>query len=62
MLFFGTRPEEIKMYPLVNELKRRKSLEVIVCVTGQHRQILDQVLDVFGVMPDYDLAIMKERP
>lgn len=61
MLVFGTRPEAIKMCPLVNELKSRKGAETIVCVTGQHRQMLDQVLDVFGVEPDYDLSIMKER-
>lgn len=61
MLVFGTRPEAIKMCPLVNELKRRQGLEVSVCVTGQHRQMLDQVLEVFGVVPDYDLSIMKER-
>ncbi len=47
MLIFGTRPEAIKMCPLVNELKGRKELETIVCVTGQHRQMLDQVLEVF---------------
>lgn len=61
MLVFGTRPEAIKMCPLVNELKKRSSLQTIVCVTGQHRQMLDQVLDAFQVVPDYDLAIMKER-
>ena len=61
MLVFGTRPEAIKMCPLVNELKTRKSLKTIVCVTGQHRQMLDQVLDVFNVEPDYDLSIMKEK-
>lgn len=60
MLVFGTRPEAIKMCPLVNELKRRGELETIVCVTGQHRQMLDQVLEIFDVKPDYDLAIMKE--
>lgn len=60
MLVFGTRPEAIKMCPLVNELKSRKSIEVVVCVTGQHRQMLDQVLDTFNVMPDYDLPIMKQ--
>ena len=59
MLVFGTRPEAIKMCPLVNELKRRKGFDVIVCVTGQHRQMLDQVLNAFGVIPDYDLSIMK---
>ena len=60
LLVFGTRPEAIKMCPLVNELKKRKALEVKVCVTGQHRQMLDQVLKVFNVVPDYDLSIMKE--
>jgi len=59
MLVFGTRPEAIKMCPLVNELKSRKNLETVVCVTGQHRQMLDQVLKAFDVTPDYDLAIMK---
>lgn len=59
MLVFGTRPEAIKMCPLVNELKSRKNLKTVVCVTGQHRQMLDQVLDAFHVMPDYDLSIMK---
>ena len=59
MLVFGTRPEAIKMCPLVNELKRRSSIQTIVCVTGQHREMLQQVLDVFNVVPDYDLAIMK---
>ena len=61
MLVFGTRPEAIKMCPLVNELKTRKGIQTIVCVTGQHRQMLDQVLDTFGVKPDYDLSIMKEK-
>ena len=60
MLVFGTRPEAIKMCPLVNELKTRKNIETVVCVTGQHRQMLDQVLDAFGVIPDYDLSIMKQ--
>ena len=59
MLVFGTRPEAIKMCPLVNELKSRKNIETVVCVTGQHRQMLDQVLGAFGVVPDYDLSIMK---
>ncbi|MBS3198668.1 UDP-N-acetylglucosamine 2-epimerase (non-hydrolyzing) [Turicibacter bilis] len=58
---FGTRPEAIKMCPLVKELKRRENLETIVCVTGQHRQMLDQVLDAFDVTPDYDLSIMKDK-
>ena len=61
MLVFGTRPEAIKMCPLVNELKARKRIKTVVCVTGQHRQMLDQVLEVFKVVPDYDLSIMKDR-
>lgn len=61
MLVFGTRPEALKMCPLVNELKTRKQLETVVCVTGQHRQMLDQVLEAFQVEPDYDLSIMKDR-
>ena len=61
MLVFGTRPEAIKMCPLVNELKTREGIETLVCVTGQHRQMLDQVLKAFSVTPDYDLSIMKER-
>lgn len=60
MLVFGTRPEAIKMCPLVTELKSRPSLETVVCVTGQHRSMLHQVLDVFSVTPDYDLDIMKD--
>lgn len=59
MLVFGTRPEAIKMCPLVNELKTRESIKTVVCVTGQHRQMLDMVLDTFKVVPDYDLSIMK---
>ena len=61
LLVFGTRPEAIKICPLVNELKSRKDLKTVVCVTGQHRQMLDQVLAAFSVVPDYDLSIMKER-
>ncbi|MBR4979701.1 MAG: UDP-N-acetylglucosamine 2-epimerase (non-hydrolyzing) [Clostridia bacterium] len=61
MLVFGTRPEAIKMCPLVNELKSRKNIKTVVCVTGQHRQMLDQVLNAFGVEPDYDLSIMKDK-
>lgn len=61
MLVFGTRPEAIKMCPLVLELKSRKNVETVVCVTGQHRQMLDSVLETFGVVPDYDLSIMKEK-
>ena len=59
MLVFGTRPEAIKMCPLVNELKTREQIKTVVCVTGQHRQMLDQVLKAFDVVPDYDLSIMK---
>ena len=61
MLVFGTRPEAIKMCPLVLELKKRPELDVTLCVTGQHRQMLDHVLHAFGVTPDYDLSIMKEK-
>lgn len=60
MLVFGTRPEAIKMCPLVNELKTRKKIKTVVCVTGQHRQMLDMVLDTFNVIPDYDLSVMKQ--
>lgn len=60
VLVFGTRPEAIKMCPLVNELKARlNDFDTIVCVTGQHREMLDQVLEVFQVIPEYDLSIMK---
>lgn len=61
MLVFGTRPEAIKMCPLVNELKKRKKVKTVVCVTGQHRQMLEQVLNVFDVEPEYNLFIMKEK-
>ncbi len=61
MCVFGTRPEAIKMCPLVNEMKHRENLEVIVCVTAQHRQMLDQVLSTFNICPDYDLNVMKDR-
>ncbi len=61
MLVFGTRPEAIKMCPLVNELKTRSGIKTVVCVTGQHRQMLDRVLDAFHVVPDYDLSIMKDK-
>ena len=61
MLVFGTRPEAIKMCPLIKELKKRNNFEILVCVTGQHRQMLDQVLEVFNIAPDYDLSIMKEK-
>lgn len=60
MLVFGTRPEAIKMCPLVNELKSRSDeFETVVCTTGQHREMLDQVLEVFGVEPDHDLHVMR---
>ena len=58
---FGTRPEAIKMCPLVKELDKHEEIENIVCVTGQHRQMLDQVLDIFQVIPDYDLKLMKDK-
>lgn len=61
MLVFGTRPEAIKMCPLVKELKTRKEVETVVCVTGQHRQMLSQVLEAFDVVPNYDLSIMKDK-
>jgi UDP-N-acetylglucosamine 2-epimerase (non-hydrolysing) len=61
MLVFGTRPEAIKMCPLVEELRGRKDIRTVVCVTGQHREMLDQVLEVFEVVPDYDLSIMVEK-
>lgn len=61
MLVFGTRPEAIKMCPLIRELKSRRGIETVVCVTGQHRQMLDQVLQAFQVQPDYDLSIMKDK-
>ncbi|MBR0303879.1 MAG: UDP-N-acetylglucosamine 2-epimerase (non-hydrolyzing) [Clostridia bacterium] len=61
MLVFGTRPEAIKMCPLVNELKGRREVQTVVCVTGQHRQMLDQVLEAFSVVPDHDLSIMKDK-
>lgn len=61
MVVFGTRPEAIKMCPLVKELKKQKNMQTVVCVSGQHRQMLDQVLHAFEVIPDYDLSIMKEK-
>ncbi|NLJ96178.1 MAG: UDP-N-acetylglucosamine 2-epimerase (non-hydrolyzing) [Clostridiales bacterium] len=61
VVVFGTRPEAIKMCPLVKELKTRDKLDTVVCVTGQHREMLDQVLEAFGVVPDYDLSIMKDK-
>lgn len=61
MVVFGTRPEAIKMCPLIKELKKREFAEVVICVTGQHRQMLDQVLSAFSIEANYDLAIMKEK-
>ncbi len=61
MTIFGTRPEAIKMAPLIKELEKNDKIESIVCVTAQHRQMLDQVLEIFDIKPDYDLDIMKER-
>lgn len=61
MTIFGTRPEAIKMAPLVKELEKNEKIESVVCVTAQHRQMLDQVLEIFDIKPDYDLNIMKER-
>lgn len=59
MSVFGTRPEAIKMAPLVKELEKRRETKSVVCVTAQHREMLDQVLDIFNIKPDYDLNIMK---
>ena len=61
MLFFGTRPEAIKMCLLVKELKTRENIKTIACVSGKHYQMLDQVLDAFNVVPDYNLSIMKDK-
>ncbi len=61
LIVFGTRPEAIKMCPLVKELKARKQMTTKVCVTGQHRDMLDIALNVFGVLPDYDLDVMQEK-
>ena len=61
LVVFGTRPEAIKMCPLVKELKKRDNTKVVVCVTGQHREMLKQVLDAFEIEPDYDLQIMQGK-
>ncbi len=58
LLVFGTRPEAVKMCPLVKELRREQSFQVVVCVTGQHKEILKQVLDVFNIVPEYNLNII----
>ena len=60
LVVFGTRPEAVKMCPLVNELRGRRDMQTVVCVTGQHREMLGMVLDAFGVKPEYDLAVMKD--
>ena len=63
LLVFGTRPEAIKLAPVIRELRRRSveaGLQAVVCVTAQHRQMLDQVLRLFDIIPDYDLDVMKE--
>ncbi len=60
LTIFGTRPEAIKMAPLIKELQLHDSIQSIVCVTAQHRQMLDQVLKTFDITPDYDLNIMKD--
>lgn len=59
MLVFGTRPEGIKMAPIVKEIERRHDFETVVCVTGQHKEMLQQVLDIFNIVPKYNLNIMK---
>ena len=59
MLVFGTRPEAIKMCPLVNELKKQDDIETLVCVTGQHKEMVSPVLEIFDVKPNYDLEVMK---
>ena len=61
MVVFGTRPEAIKMCPVIKELKQRQEFDVVICVTGQHREMLNQVLEAFEIIPDYDLSIMKDR-
>ena len=60
LLVFGTRPEAVKMCPLVQELRARRGIQTVVCVTGQHREMLDQILATFSVVPDYDLSVMKD--
>ena len=60
LLVFGTRPEAVKMCPLVQELRARREIKTVVCVTGQHREMLDQILATFSVVPDYDLSVMKD--
>jgi UDP-N-acetylglucosamine 2-epimerase (non-hydrolysing) len=59
MVVFGTRPESIKMCPLIKELKIKEKLDTVVCATGQHREMLDRAFEVFGIMYDYNLSIVK---
>jgi UDP-N-acetylglucosamine 2-epimerase (non-hydrolysing) len=61
MAVVNTRPDAIKMCPLVKELKNREELSVVLCSTGQHRELLSEALEIFSVTPDYDLGIMRER-
>jgi UDP-N-acetylglucosamine 2-epimerase (non-hydrolysing) len=61
LALFGTRPEAIKMAPLIAAMKKESVFNTLVCVSAQHRQMLDQVLDVFGIVPDYDMDIMRQR-
>ena len=61
MTVFGTRPEAIKMCPLITELKKRMDIETVVCLTGQHKEMLDQVMDVFGIEADYNMSVMKDK-
>ena len=61
MVVFGTRPEAIKMCPLIYELKKSNKLETVVCVTGQHKEMLEQVMNSFGIKPDYNLNVMKDK-
>ena len=61
LVVFGTRPEAIKMCPLILELKKEESIDTIVCLTGQHKEMLDQVMDTFEIQSDYNLSIMKDK-
>lgn len=61
MIFFGTRPEAIKMFPIIEELKKRNNLKILICVTGQHKELLQSVLNTFNIIPNYDFDIMKEE-
>ena len=61
LVVFGTRPEAVKLAPVIGELRKRDNIEVKVCVTGQHREMLDSALKLFEIVPDYDLDVMKQR-